>query len=221
MLQLPTWARITLSMLPYPRQRSATRQRPFLRPTIVTQNNVMGMVQQGTQVPVQTTINNTISVQYVDATLQLQVTPQVTDDSNIFLVIKVQNNTVGAAIASVGPEISTQQATTSGVGSRRQTSSTGCGNGNQRNSRRIRWRNRDHLYVPIHAARYESLSNRPLAVGGSCVDRGRGWRGVCRARIWIVPCSHAGSCQPCQKSPSTNTATFSFRKTMSGLPGTL
>jgi type IV pilus assembly protein PilQ len=83
------------------------------RPTIVTQNNVMGMVEQGTQVPVQTTINNTISVQYVDATLQLQVTPQVTDDSNIFLIIKVQNNTVGAAIASVGPEISTQQATTS------------------------------------------------------------------------------------------------------------
>ena len=35
------------------------------RPTIVTQNNVQGMVKQGVQVPIQTTINNTISVQYV------------------------------------------------------------------------------------------------------------------------------------------------------------
>ena len=41
------------------------------RPTIVTQNNVQGMVQQGVQVPIQTSINNTISVQYENATLQL------------------------------------------------------------------------------------------------------------------------------------------------------
>ena len=32
-------------------------------------------------------------------------------------------------------------------------------------------------------------------------------------------CSHAGKRQPCQKSPSTNTATFSELKTMSGRPG--
>jgi type IV pilus assembly protein PilQ len=83
------------------------------RPTIVTQNNVQGMVQQGVQVPIQTTINNTISVQYVNATLQLTVTPQVTDDNNIFLIIAVQNNSVGASVSGVGPEIATQQATTS------------------------------------------------------------------------------------------------------------
>ena len=39
------------------------------RPTIVTQNNVQGMVQQGVQVPIQTSINNTISVQYVQCHL--------------------------------------------------------------------------------------------------------------------------------------------------------
>ena len=43
------------------------------RPTIVTQNNVQGMVQQGVQVPIQTTINNTISVQYYAATLSLRL----------------------------------------------------------------------------------------------------------------------------------------------------
>lgn len=83
------------------------------RPSIVTQNNVQGKVQQGVQVPIQTTINNTISVQYYPATLQMTVTPQVTDDGNIFMVIDVQNNSVGASVSGIGPEIATQQATTS------------------------------------------------------------------------------------------------------------
>jgi type IV pilus assembly protein PilQ len=83
------------------------------RPSIVTQNNVQGMVQQGVQVPIQTSINNTVTVTYENATLQMQVTPQVTDDNNIFLVIMVNNASVGPAITQAGPSINTQQATTS------------------------------------------------------------------------------------------------------------
>ncbi len=82
------------------------------RPSIVTQNNVQGLVQQGVEVPIQTTINNTISVQYEDATLQLRVTPQITDDNNIFLIIDVNNASVGASISTAGPSINTQHATT-------------------------------------------------------------------------------------------------------------
>jgi type IV pilus assembly protein PilQ len=82
------------------------------RPTIVTQNNVQGMVMQGTQVPIQTNINNTIAVQYVNATLQLTVTPQVTDDGNIFMIINVTNAAVGATVYTAGPAIDTQSATT-------------------------------------------------------------------------------------------------------------
>jgi type IV pilus assembly protein PilQ len=82
------------------------------RPSIVTQNNVQGMVQQGVQIPIQTSINNTISVQYENATLQLTVTPQVTDDNNIFLIIMVNNASVGAVVSQAGPSINTQQATT-------------------------------------------------------------------------------------------------------------
>ncbi|MBZ5564070.1 MAG: type IV pilus secretin PilQ [Acidobacteriia bacterium] len=82
------------------------------RPTIVTQNNQEGMVMQGVQVPIQTNINNTISVQYANATLQLRVTPQVTDDGNIFMIINVNNASVGAVLTFVGPSINTQQATT-------------------------------------------------------------------------------------------------------------
>ena len=83
------------------------------RPSIVTQNNVQGMVQQGVQIPIQTSINNTVTVQYENATLQMQVTPQVTDDNNIFLVINVNNATPGPAITQAGPSINTEQATTS------------------------------------------------------------------------------------------------------------
>jgi type IV pilus assembly protein PilQ len=82
------------------------------RPSIVTQNNVQGMVMQGVQVPIQTSINNTIAVQYENATLQLTVTPQVTDDNNIFLTIMVNNASVGATVSNAGPSINTQQATT-------------------------------------------------------------------------------------------------------------
>jgi type IV pilus secretin PilQ/predicted competence protein len=82
------------------------------RPTIVTQNNVQGTVQQGVQIPIQTNINNTISVQYVNATLQLTVTPQVTQGGHIFLNIIVNNASVGALLSFAGPSINTQQATT-------------------------------------------------------------------------------------------------------------
>ena len=36
-------------------------------------------IQQGTQIPVQTNVNNTITVQFTSFTLNLTVTPQITD----------------------------------------------------------------------------------------------------------------------------------------------
>lgn len=94
-------------------QEERDQAKTISRPTIVTQNNVQGMVQQGVQVPIQTNINNTIAVQYENATLQMQVTPQVTDDNNIFLIINVNNASIGAVVSQAGPNINTQQATTS------------------------------------------------------------------------------------------------------------
>ena len=54
-------------------QEERDQAKTISRPTIVTQNNVQGMVQQGVQVPIQTSINNTIAVQYYNATLQLRL----------------------------------------------------------------------------------------------------------------------------------------------------
>lgn len=86
--------------------------RTISRPTIVTQDNVLGEVQQGVQVPVQTDINNTIAVQYVNATLMLSVTPQVTVDNKVFLNIYVDNASIGSFSTLSGPSINTQEATT-------------------------------------------------------------------------------------------------------------
>ncbi len=82
------------------------------KPTIVTQNNVAGTVVQGTQIPIQTTINNTISIQYIQASLQLTVTPQITADGNVFMVINVTNSSPGPVLTTAGPSINTQSATT-------------------------------------------------------------------------------------------------------------
>jgi type IV pilus secretin PilQ/predicted competence protein len=82
-------------------------------PTVVTQNNWPAVVMQGVQIPIQTTINNTISTQFVDAALTLQVTPTVTEGGHLFLQLSVANNSVGAVLTgAAGPSINTQAATT-------------------------------------------------------------------------------------------------------------
>jgi type IV pilus assembly protein PilQ len=83
-------------------------------PQLVTQNNAMAEVKQGTQIPIQTTINNTISVQYVDAVLRLQVTPQITADGNVFMDVVVENTQIDNGIPLVNgiPALDTQSAKT-------------------------------------------------------------------------------------------------------------
>ncbi len=82
-------------------------------PTIVTQDNVQGEVQQGTNIFIQTTINNTVTSVPYNATLTLDVTPHVTDEGNVFLLIKVKNDSPGPLLPGTqNPEINTQSATT-------------------------------------------------------------------------------------------------------------
>jgi type IV pilus assembly protein PilQ len=90
---------------------SNTQAKTISKPVIVTQNNVAGMVVQGVQIPVQTTVNLTVTTVYFPAALTLTVTPQVTADGNVFMVIKVDNSSLGAILPS-GPSINTQSATT-------------------------------------------------------------------------------------------------------------
>jgi len=83
-------------------------------PQLVTQNNAMAIVKQGQQIPIQTTINNTISVQFIDAVLRLQVTPQITADGNVFMDVVVENTQVDNGIPRILgiPALDTQSAQT-------------------------------------------------------------------------------------------------------------
>ncbi len=83
-------------------------------PTLVTQNNALATVLQGTKVPIQTTINNTISIQYIDAVLKLQVTPQITAEGTVFLDVLVENTQIDPGIPRVLgiPALNTQSSET-------------------------------------------------------------------------------------------------------------
>ena len=59
-------------------------------PRVVTEDNMQARIQSGVQIPVQTTSNNTTTVQYIDATLMLNVTPQITEAGTIAMQINVQ-----------------------------------------------------------------------------------------------------------------------------------
>jgi type IV pilus assembly protein PilQ len=71
-------------------------------------------VKQGQKIPIQTTINNTISVQYIDAVLKLEVTPQITAEGTVFMDVLVENTQVDTGIPRVMgiPALDTQAAET-------------------------------------------------------------------------------------------------------------
>jgi type IV pilus assembly protein PilQ len=83
------------------------------RPKVMTQNNVPATIQQTTQIPVQTNVNNTITVQFQSFGLNLQVTPQITEAGTILLQTTITNQQPDFARAVNGvPSVASQSATT-------------------------------------------------------------------------------------------------------------
>jgi len=84
------------------------------KPKVVTQNNQPSFVKQGTKIPVQTVINNTISTEFIDAVLRLQVTPQITKDGTIYMDVDVENTQIDTGIPRVQgiPALDTQEVQT-------------------------------------------------------------------------------------------------------------
>jgi type IV pilus assembly protein PilQ len=80
------------------------------KPRVVTQNNEKATIKQGTKIPIQTTINNTISVQYIDAVLKLEVTPQITAEGTVFMDVVVENTQIDQGIPRIQgiPALDTQ-----------------------------------------------------------------------------------------------------------------
>jgi type IV pilus assembly protein PilQ len=82
-------------------------------PQLVTQNNALATVKQGAQIPIQTTVNNTISTQYIDAVLRLTVTPQITAEGTVFMDVTVENTQADFSNEVNGlPTLDTQSAQT-------------------------------------------------------------------------------------------------------------
>ncbi len=84
-------------------------------PSVLVLNNEQASIQSGIQIPVQTVANNTVTVQYVNATLQLSVTPQITAEGTILMSINVAKKEPQFALAlpeASSAPISTREAST-------------------------------------------------------------------------------------------------------------
>ncbi len=71
-------------------------------PRIVTADQIKATIQQGTKVPYQrATSSGATAIEFVDATLKLEVTPQITPEGNVILNVEVNKDSVGAATQGV------------------------------------------------------------------------------------------------------------------------
>lgn len=82
-------------------------------PRVTTQNNVEAEITQGTQIPIQTVANNTVTVTFKDAALKLTVTPQITAANTVIMRINLENAQAdfGRSVNDI-PPIDTQRAIT-------------------------------------------------------------------------------------------------------------
>lgn len=82
-------------------------------PKVITANYQPANIQQGMQIPYQqaSSAGNT-NISFVNATLSLQVTPQITEDGNIMLDVNIQNNSASALFIQGTPAIDTSSVNT-------------------------------------------------------------------------------------------------------------
>ena len=61
-------------------------------PRATTQNNMMAEITQGEKIPIQTIQNNTITTQYINAALELKITPQITARGSVIMLVDIKND---------------------------------------------------------------------------------------------------------------------------------
>ena len=84
-------------------------------PRVSTQNNIEAEITQGSQIPVQTVSNNTVTVSFIPAALVLRVTPQITASNTVIMRIVVDKsapNYSQTSAAQPTPSIDKQAAQT-------------------------------------------------------------------------------------------------------------
>ena len=81
-------------------------------PRVTTANQQKAIIQQGTKIPYQqASSSGATNVSFVNATLSLEVTPQITPDDKIIMDLVVKKDSVGQVVQNT-PSINTQSVTT-------------------------------------------------------------------------------------------------------------
>ena len=88
--------------------------RVIARPRLATLDNIKAHIKQGEKIPYETTSQAGTQVQFIDAVLKLEVTPQVTPDGNILMEVTVNRDARGSFRSPVNqvPSIDTREAQT-------------------------------------------------------------------------------------------------------------
>ncbi|MFM8898806.1 MAG: type IV pilus secretin PilQ [Burkholderiales bacterium] len=82
-------------------------------PRIITADQVKAFIKQGQRVPFQkATSSGATSVEFQEAVLKLEVTPQITPEGNVILDVEVTKDSIAAAATSLGGAINTKQVKT-------------------------------------------------------------------------------------------------------------
>ena len=71
-------------------------------PKVTAQNNTPAQIESGIMIPIQTVANQTVTVQYINATLMLDVTPQITAEGTVLLNINLQKQEPLAGVNIAG-----------------------------------------------------------------------------------------------------------------------
>lgn len=88
------------------------RTKNIASPRVVTKDKVAAVISAGTQVPYQqATSSGATSIAFKDATLSLNVTPQITPDDHINMQVAANQDTVGTIYSGV-PSINTKKVST-------------------------------------------------------------------------------------------------------------
>jgi len=78
-------------------------------PRIVTADQIKAQISQGTKVPFQkSTSSGATAVDFIEAVLKLEVTPQITPEGNVILDVQVNKDSLGT-LTALGREINTKQ----------------------------------------------------------------------------------------------------------------
>ena len=81
-------------------------------PRIITADQVKASIRQGSKIPYQkATSSGATSVEFIDAVLKLEVTPQITPEGNVIMTVEVNKDSVGTVFGGV-PSINTKSVQT-------------------------------------------------------------------------------------------------------------